>query len=556
MRSRGVRYACVALATALLLCQPSFGGVEGDIELLRQVAEGHRANRESIRTWRGTATMTSASRYRGMGGPAGIEVYKSRDEVAFVYDAGAEATRWNCQRVSGTATRDGKELEEESTRRWFDNGMLKDGASFELSPMMWGAQGNLIRRSLTIEERRGSYLDPMYYLSERGQDIHERMMYYMERSESEKVSGTVSRSGDIVTFDVQQEGSLTRWQFDISQGCNLVTRLTAGPSVTENWTREYEKVAGVFLPKRVIEGYTAKGGDEFERSIQREVTFTNQAVNEPVNPSEFELAALGVQPGDWVRDNRTNTGYAYGIEGSAELAGVVVDLDGAPVGECQVSVERADDRLQLRETVCGSDGAFHFEGLPEGNLTLQAFIRPTEPGVIRDIVRRPVRAGSKDVRLVLPMQQKANTVKPVAVGEQAPELVLEGSPGGPAFSLATFKGKPVVVAFVSVYSRPCAKVLDDLKALQEASGADKLGVIAVHDRTAAPEEIEQFRKDHSIPFPIARVSDTLRDDRDSGTFRTYGATGVPWLCLLSPSGTVLGAGLSMEEVKAKIEKPE
>jgi peroxiredoxin len=422
--------------------------------------------------------------------------------------------------------------------------------------MGWDAQGNLARRSLTIEEHRGSYLDPMYYLSERGQDIYDRMMYYVDRSESEKVSGTVSRSGDIVTFEVRQESSMTRWQFDASQGCNLVTRLAAGPSVTENWTREYEKIAGAFVPKLVVEGYTAKGGDEFERSIQREITFTNQAVNEPVNPSEFELAALGVQPGDWVRDNRTNTGCAYGIEGSAELAGVVVDLDGAPVGECQVLVDRADDHLQLRETVCGSDGAFHFAGLPEGSLTLQASIRPTEPGVVTNIARRSVRAGSKDVRLVLPMQQKVNTVKPVAVGEQAPELVLEGSPGGPAFSLATVKGKPVVVAIVSMYSRPCVKVLDDLKTLQEKKGADKLAVIAVHDRTATPEEIEQFRKDHSIPFPIVRVSDAPRDHRDSGTFRTYGATGVPWLCLLSPSGTVLGAGLSMEEVKAKIEKPE
>jgi beta-lactamase regulating signal transducer with metallopeptidase domain/peroxiredoxin len=142
---------------------------------------------------------------------------------------------------------------------------------------------------------------------------------------------------------------------------------------------------------------------------------------------------------------------------------------------------------------------------------------------------------------------------PPQVGSPARELVLEEGAG---VMLAQFKGKPVVVAFVSIYSRPCVKVLDELKALQEKQGADKLGVIGIHDRTATPEEIKQFRKDHGIAFPIVRVPDAPRESWDSETFRAYGVSDVPWLCLVEASGTVLGAGLSTEEVRAKMKNPE
>jgi peroxiredoxin len=546
MRTHMWLVACASLGASLLLGRQSFAGVEGDVDLLRQVAQGHRANRESIRTWRGTATITSESQYRGGGGPPGIEGHKSRDEVAFVYDAGAGATRWSCQRLSGTLTQDGREIEEDGTRRWFSNGLVKDGASFELSAARWDVQGNLVRRSLTIEEYRGSYLDPMYYLSERGQDIHDRMMFYVENANNEKmIPATVSRTGNMVVLQVGSGSSINRFQFDLSQGCNLVNFLAADSVVTENRTFEYEKIAGVFLPTRVADGYTGKWGDGSERISRSEVTFVNQAVNEPVNPSEFDLAALGIQPGDWVRDSRTNTGYAYGIQGAGELSGVVVDLDGLPVGECQVSVERAEDRLRLGETTSGPDGTFHFGNLPDGTLMVEAFVLPTRPGVIMSIARRAVPAGTKDVRLALPMQQKAEAVKLVPVGGQAPELVLETSPGGPACSLATFKGKPVVLAFVSIYSRPCVKVLEALKALQAEKGADKLGVIAVHDRTAKPEEIEQFRRERSLAFPIVRVPDAPRDGWDCETFRAYGVTALPTVVRIDAEGKVESVGANL-----------
>lgn len=125
------------------------------------------------------------------------------------------------------------------------------------------------------------------------------------------------------------------------------------------------------------------------------------------------------------------------------------------------------------------------------------------------------------------------------VGQPAPELVLEEGAG---VSLAQFRGKPVVLAFVSIYSRPCVKVLAELRALQEEKGAEALAVIAVHDRTATPEEIEQFRKDHSIAFPIVRVPEAERDGWDSATFRAYGVTALPAVVLIDSEGKVVSVG--------------
>jgi peroxiredoxin len=137
---------------------------------------------------------------------------------------------------------------------------------------------------------------------------------------------------------------------------------------------------------------------------------------------------------------------------------------------------------------------------------------------------------------------KTKLTAAAAIGEPAPELVLEEGAG---VTLEQSRGKPVVVAFVTIYSRPSVKVLDDLKALQAEKGADKLAVLAVHDRTATPEEIEQFRKDHGIPFPILRVPAAPRDGWDSATFQAYKVTALPTVVRVDAEGKVESVGANV-----------
>jgi beta-lactamase regulating signal transducer with metallopeptidase domain/thiol-disulfide isomerase/thioredoxin len=182
--------------------------------------------------------------------------------------------------------------------------------------------------------------------------------------------------------------------------------------------------------------------------------------------------------------------------------------------------------------------------------------------------RRRAEEFAESLRHYFGRMRKPESAPSAAVGSPAPQLVLEEG----TWTLAQFKGRPVVLAFVSIYSKPCVKVLEDLKALQEKQGADKLGVIAVHDRTATPEEIEQFRKEHSIAFPIVRVKESeivwsfsvglyppgvplfsLRvppdalGGWDSATFRAYGITALPIVVHIDAKGAVASLGDREEE---------
>jgi peroxiredoxin len=182
------------------------------------------------------------------------------------------------------------------------------------------------------------------------------------------------------------------------------------------------------------------------------------------------------------------------------------------------------------------------EKLPRGDIEVETYTEGPQPQIMTNRVSQQVPAGTMDVRVVMGIKQKGDVRAAPKAGEQAPELELEHGAG---VKLAQSKGKPVVLAFVSIYSRPCVKVLDDLKALQEKQGADKLGVIAVHDRTATPQEIEEFRKDHGLAFPIVRVPDGPRDGWDSDTFRAYGVSALPTVVRIDAEGKVESVGAGM-----------
>ncbi len=223
----------------------------------------------------------------------------------------------------------------------------------------------------------------------------------------------------------------------------------------------------------------------------------------------------------------------------SELAGVVVDIDGRPVAGAQVNA-RGVAKQGYANAQTGKDGKFHLTKLPNDTIQVEAYLVEPETRIVRHQVREKVPAGTTDVRLVMGIRQKEKEAVSLSPGDQAPELVLEED--GPRVSLASLKGRPVVVAFVSIYSRPCANALLELKALQEETGADRLAIVAVHDRTATPEEIEGFRKDHGISFPILRVPQAGRDGWDSNTFHAYGVKALPTTFLIDYNGKVAAQG--------------
>jgi 5-hydroxyisourate hydrolase-like protein (transthyretin family)/peroxiredoxin len=216
-----------------------------------------------------------------------------------------------------------------------------------------------------------------------------------------------------------------------------------------------------------------------------------------------------------------------------ELKGRLTDRNGEPLAGRRLIV--LGGKSEQQERITGKDGSFHFSGLVNEQVSLYV---PDESGSGTPLVSERVQAGQTDVVLTA-YQVGEKREAAVRLGQPAPELVLEK---GANVSLAELKGRAVVLAFVSIYSRPCVQALLDLKKLQDEKGKDKLAVIAVHDRTATPEEIEAFRKENAITYPIVRVPDAADDGWQAETWRAYGVEDIPTAVLIDAEGKVVSVG--------------
>lgn len=217
-----------------------------------------------------------------------------------------------------------------------------------------------------------------------------------------------------------------------------------------------------------------------------------------------------------------------------ELKGRVVDRNGQPVAGQRIMAYGRQSENQ--EALTDKDGGFHFRNLADEELTI--YVQGQEGG--QTLLYERARAGQTDlVMRIYALGDERRPANAAEVGKPAPELVLEE---GAAVRLAQFKGKPVALAFVSIYSRPCVNALRELKALQAKGGAKALAVIAVHDRTATLKEIESFRKDEGIGFPIVRVPEAENDGWRSETFLAYGVKSLPTVALIDAEGKVAFIG--------------
>lgn len=112
-------------------------------------------------------------------------------------------------------------------------------------------------------------------------------------------------------------------------------------------------------------------------------------------------------------------------------------------------------------------------------------------------------------------RQKAETpqVEPVAAGEEeatgkgvdrshkgeAAPMVGFKDPDGGAFTLAEFKGRPVLVNLWASWCAPCIKELPTLQKLEAEQAKDgKLGVIAVSQDMAPKASVDAFLKGKGI----------------------------------------------------------
>lgn len=287
--------------------------LQGDKELLMIVRDAYQANIERVATWQGHAEVKSESENLG------YDRRRIESQVGFVYDRERQAVRWNWLDSADEAVVDNKTTR---FRRSFVNKMLRNGTLYRLGPF------DAVRKdtpyTLNINSSDGfravntsDDFDPMLFLTHPtgngGPSMVELLNMYYDNSDDPDIDATVTRKGDKVILHVDNESAslITHLEFDLLQGCALVSYSVSTPMITQTRTYEYEQISGVFVPKRFIYEHDTRKEGAKTKTRMREVVFTQNSINEPIPESEFSFESLGVQPGDRISDRLMGVAYAY-----------------------------------------------------------------------------------------------------------------------------------------------------------------------------------------------------------------------------------------------------
>jgi cytochrome c biogenesis protein CcmG/thiol:disulfide interchange protein DsbE len=148
--------------------------------------------------------------------------------------------------------------------------------------------------------------------------------------------------------------------------------------------------------------------------------------------------------------------------------------------------------------------------------------------------------------------QAASLGNAVNEGERpaAPEFSLERLDGDGTISLASLRGKAVVLNFWASWCEPCKEESEVLESVwQEYRGRDVV-FVGIDARDALSEAIE-FAERYELSYPLAY-------DGPGKTVGRYGVTGFPETWFVSPDGRLVGERIqgpvTEEQLRQNIEE--
>lgn len=310
--ARAMTLSAVPMVLIMVLVLLALGSASvaqdvADVALLKEAAMRHRANRESIVTWRGRVAVTTSTVK-----PEEPKSETSHATVAFAWNVSSSQKRWNWK-----MNRDGETPEGAGP---LESGMISDGAYYWLktNDRSQGCYVTVYPPNEAVKAMESPFttvLDPEFWLTYYGAKVDEYLLamhnQWHELQKRKDMSHKLTRQDNVVTIETSMElpgrkGVVSRMSFDLSQAGNLVLWSNDDPNVTQQWEWKHEKVAGLWVPKEVsIEHEQRKRPS----SRTRKLVWLENVLNDDFDSDAFSLAAMGARPGDVVTDTRSGVEY-------------------------------------------------------------------------------------------------------------------------------------------------------------------------------------------------------------------------------------------------------
>jgi cytochrome c biogenesis protein CcmG/thiol:disulfide interchange protein DsbE len=116
----------------------------------------------------------------------------------------------------------------------------------------------------------------------------------------------------------------------------------------------------------------------------------------------------------------------------------------------------------------------------------------------------------------------------IAVGDPAPQTMVDRLEGSGEESLADYRGRWVMVNFWASWCVPCREEAETLNELQKDRGGPKFTVLGVDSNDLSPDA-KAFVKRYGVHYPQLR-------DGNGDLANQFGTTGVPESYLFDPQG--------------------
>lgn len=215
------------------------------------------------------------------------------------------------------------------------------------------------------------------------------------------------------------------------------------------------------------------------------------------------------------------------------VTGRVIGPDGKPVASAEIEGPRA---MRRHAVITAEDGTFTYKGMPKGGAFLRATKGDWEASLQVTDVTKPVEIRLED-------NTKRNTLlrnQPglIELGAPAPEFKASGTwINSSPFTLASLKGKVVILQFWGTWCGPCVAEIPDLVKLRAELPIDKVVLVGVHTFAIEPAKLIQFSRKQNLTWPV--FVDADYEGQAWATSYVYGIRGWPTLVVLDKDGKVV-----------------